>query len=126
MDRVERAHGLALADYDDLLRWSLDDISGFWRDVWDHFGVGRAPGPALGDARMPGTRWFPEARLNWAEHALRFDGRDPGEVMLIARSESRGKRNLVLGPRHAGAHRQHQEEHFHRTNPSTKSLKIKL
>ena len=38
---------------------------------------------------MPGTRWFPDARLNWAEHALRFDGRDPGEVMIIARSETR-------------------------------------
>jgi acetoacetyl-CoA synthetase len=89
MDRVEREPGVALANYDDLLRWSLDDLPGFWRNVWDHFGVGGAPGPALPGARMPGARWFPDARLNWAEHALRFDGRDPGEVVVIARSETR-------------------------------------
>ncbi len=89
MDRVEREHGVSLAGYGDLQRWSLDDLPGFWRDVWDHFGVGDDPGPALSGARMPGTRWFPDARLNWAEHALRFDGRDPGEVVIIARSETR-------------------------------------
>ena len=36
------------------------------------------PGPALADARaraMPGTRWFPEARLNFAENLLRRERR---------------------------------------------------
>ena len=63
---LERERGLAFDDYDALLRWSTDDLDGFWRSVWDHFGVRSSidPGPALADDRMPGARWFPDARMN--------------------------------------------------------------
>ncbi len=91
MDRVEREHSLSFDGYDDLLRWSLEDLDGFWSAVWDHFEVGPDPGTALADARMPGARWFPDARLNWAEHLLRLDGRDPDEVVIISRSEARDR-----------------------------------
>src|SRR3712207_7248678 len=34
--------GLTLGDYAELWRWSVDDLAGFWRSVWDYFGVLRS------------------------------------------------------------------------------------
>jgi len=96
---LERERGMRFDDYDALLRWSIDDLGGFWRSVWDHFDVSpdADPGPALTRDRMPGARWFPDARLNWAEHCLRLGGRDDGDVVLIARSQSRDRISLTAG-----------------------------
>ena len=72
-------------------RWSVDEPGAFWQSVWDHFGVRseRPPGPALADPRMPGARWFPDALINYAEHALRMPGRSPDHVVIVARSQTR-------------------------------------
>jgi len=61
------------AGYHELWRWSVSDLDGFWRAVWDYCGVrGSAPPTAvLGARTMPGAEWFPGARLNYAEHVLR-------------------------------------------------------
>ena len=93
LEWLEAEHGLAFADYDALLRWSIEDLDAFWTSVWQHFGVRSEtdPGPALADARMPGARWFPGARLNWAEHCLRLAGRAGGDTVLVARSQSRDR-----------------------------------
>ncbi len=93
LDWLERERGLAFDDYADLHRWSVDDLGGFWRSVWDHFGVRSQvdPGPALAEDRMPGARWFPAARLNWAEHCLSLGGRVAGDAMIVARSQSRDR-----------------------------------
>ena len=88
---LERERKLHFDDYRALQRWSVEDLPSFWQSVWDHFDVRSSSpqGPALADARMPGARWFPGARLNWAEHALRLDRRADDDVVMIARSQSR-------------------------------------
>ncbi|MDX1610029.1 MAG: acetoacetate--CoA ligase [Halofilum sp. (in: g-proteobacteria)] len=87
-------------DYDALYRWSINDLPGFWRSVWDYSGViaHTPPDTVLADARMPGARWFPGARLNYAENLLRegLHG-DPGRTALHAVSETRGPRSLSYG-----------------------------
>ena len=69
-----RERGLAFAAYDDLWRWSVADLDGFWPSIWDVL-RGAAAQPARArcsaDAAMPGAAWFPGATLNYAEHALR-------------------------------------------------------
>jgi acetoacetyl-CoA synthetase len=40
---------------------------------------------------MPGARWFPDARLNWAEHLLRLPGRADDDVVIVARSQTRDR-----------------------------------
>ena len=61
-------------DYDALHRWSLDDQGGFWSSLIEYSGLAFAGdlAPALLDAqRLPGARWFPNLRLNYAENLLR-------------------------------------------------------
>jgi len=99
LDWLERTDGRSFADYDALLRWSIDDLDAFWTSVWRFFEVRSAtdPGPALAEDRMPGARWFPGARLNWAEHCLRLDGRGDDDVVLIGRSQTRDRVTLTAG-----------------------------
>ena len=73
LDALEARHGRAFPDHDALWAWSVADLDRFWASVVDHFGVAftTPPDRPRTDDPMPHTRWFPGARLNWAEHALR-------------------------------------------------------
>jgi len=86
---VEERLGRSLGSYDELWQWSVDDVEGFWASIWDFFDV-QASAPyerVLGRREMPGARWFPGARLNWAEHVFR--GKDDGAVAIRAAGEGR-------------------------------------
>src|SRR5213595_2244967 len=67
---VHRAH--RFDSYDELRRWSVDDLEGFWSAVAEWYGVRwmEEPQRAVADTRMPGAEWFRGARLNYAEHLL--------------------------------------------------------
>ncbi|MEX2409551.1 MAG: acetoacetate--CoA ligase, partial [Rhodovibrionaceae bacterium] len=67
-------HGLDLKDYGDLHRWSVGNLEDFWTLVWDFCGViaeGETEPVILDADKMPGARFFPEVRLNYAENLLR-------------------------------------------------------
>ncbi|MEQ8247032.1 MAG: acetoacetate--CoA ligase [Alphaproteobacteria bacterium] len=71
---VARDTGTALPDYWALLDWSRANQEAFFQAVWDFGGVVAQTKGArvLVDAdRMPGARWFPDARLNFAQNLLR-------------------------------------------------------
>jgi acetoacetyl-CoA synthetase len=91
----ERGRSFPAGDYDALWRWSVEDLDGFWRSVWDHFALRSSTpvGPALTDASMPGARWFPGVELNYAAHALRHD--PPGPA-LVGLSQSRARVELGI------------------------------
>lgn len=86
---------LRFAGYRDLWRWSVEDLEGFWESIWSYFEVGeeRAYDAVLADERMPGAVWFPGARLNYAELALRGGADD--EVAIVARSQTRSGRSYT-------------------------------
>ena len=89
----------AVGDYAALWRWSVDDLSGFWWSVWDHFGIDAStpPGEVLADASMPGPTWFEGARLNYAAHMLRGNGLDDDDVAVVAESQTRDPVTWTLG-----------------------------
>ncbi|MGH2429389.1 MAG: acetoacetate--CoA ligase [Candidatus Limnocylindria bacterium] len=93
---LERERGLAFDDYGTLWRWSVGDLESFWGSLWDYFRIssGSAHRGALIERAMPGARWFPAARLSWAEHALRLDGRAADDTVIVARSQTRERRTL--------------------------------
>jgi acetoacetyl-CoA synthetase len=82
--------GLNFDSYNALWQWSVDELEAFWQSIWDHFDV-QADGscdPILGSSTMPGAQWFPNARLNYAEHVFRRATVE--RPALIARSEDTG------------------------------------
>jgi acetoacetyl-CoA synthetase len=87
--------GRSFPDYDSLWRWSVDDLDGFWRTVWQHFQLESATpiDRALARPDMPGAVWFPGALVNYAGHALRSD---PAGPAVIARSQSRDPSELSM------------------------------
>src|SRR3954465_8355809 len=63
-------------DYDTLWRWSVEHLDQFWADVAEWSGVlpGVPDDRVLTRREMPGAEWFPDATLNYAEQALRYEG----------------------------------------------------
>ena len=84
---LDTERGLRFADYQSLWQWSVDDQDAFWRAVWDHFEIiaDGSPEPVLAMREMPGATWFPNARLNYAEHVFR--NATDERPALIVRSE---------------------------------------
>ena len=98
LDWLARERGVEHAGYDELWRWSVDDLEGFWGSLWDFFEI-RAETPyerVLGSREMPGAQWFAGSRLNYAEHMLGRD-EDLGEIAVLARSQTRDPFDLTFG-----------------------------
>jgi acetoacetyl-CoA synthetase len=72
--QVIRKRKLDMNTYPDFYRWTVENPAEFWTDVWDFCGVvaSKRGNTVLVDGdKMPGARWFPEARLNFAENLMR-------------------------------------------------------
>ncbi len=93
IDQINAEYDAGLAtDYFALQQWSLDNPDRFWTAVWDFCDLRSS---ARGDSvlehaeRLPGARWFPDARLNFAENLLRFRDDRPALVSLLENGERR-------------------------------------
>ena len=97
---VARRHRAPAGDYRALHRWSVEHPAEFWDAVWD-FGevVAARKGDRVlvGGERMPGARWFPEARLNYAENLLR---RRDEATAVVFRGEDRVASELSFAELH--------------------------
>ena len=115
--RYMRSLDRGFESYDELWRWSVDDLEGFWGSLWDHFGV-RASSPydrVLGRREMPGAEWFPGAELNYAEHVFRMARPDAPAIVHASESRELGQwswrelerqaARIVLGLRDLGVER---------------------
>ena len=82
---VEQSYGLSpLSSFDDLYRWSIGHVEDFWLAVWRFCEMkgDRDPDTVVADLeKMPGARWFPGVRLNFAENLLRY--RDEREALVF-------------------------------------------
>ncbi|WP_136254506.1 acetoacetate--CoA ligase [Onishia niordana] len=94
MRRIETEHGITLDDYAALHAFSTDHLDVFWSLLWDEFGIiaeARGDRVLASPSAMPGARWFPDARLNFAENLL---WRRDEHTALICCDE-RGRRQRV-------------------------------
>ena len=91
---VEPRAGRPLKEFSELYAYSLDEPGSFWESVWDYSGAvgdkGDAP-YAVDLDKMPGARFFPKGRVNYAENALAADGAD---TALVFWGEDKVKRRL--------------------------------
>lgn len=91
--QAEARWEIALPSYEAAHRWSVDRIEEFWTTAWDAFGVigDRGARTLIDGDKMPGAKFFPDARLNFAENMLRHRG---PETALIFRREDGLRREV--------------------------------
>ncbi|MBX5179016.1 acetoacetate--CoA ligase [Rhizobium lentis] len=77
------AFNVSLPDHNSFHRWSVSERSTFWSAIWDYCDVrGEKGGVPLADTGdMLADRFFPEARLNYAENLLRKTG--PSDALIF-------------------------------------------
>ena len=91
---VNQRFGLSLNDYSDLYQWSVENDQDFWSLMWDYGGIiaDQKGDTVLVDGdKMPGARWFPDSKLNFAENLMKY--RDD-RTALVFRGE-KGQRTTI-------------------------------
>lgn len=88
MQWLQLKHDIAFnGDYQRLWQWTIDNPGAFWTSMFDYFQVlytGDLSSVAKG--QMPDVSWFPDVRLNYAEHVFRHG--EPDKVGIIYQSET--------------------------------------
>jgi len=88
MNFINEKHSLDINEYRTLYKWSIENIPAFWASFWQFADIkySKMYDTVIDDVhKMPGTKWFEGARLNFAENLLRF--RDD-HTAFIFRGES--------------------------------------
>ncbi|HKK91097.1 MAG TPA: acetoacetate--CoA ligase [Desulfobacteraceae bacterium] len=95
MQRVNEKYDKRFVDYDELYKWSIENLEAFWTEMWDFAGI-KASKPyeeVIDDpGKMPGAKWFSGSRLNFAENLLRFRN---DNTALVFRGEDRIRRTFT-------------------------------
>ena len=87
-------YNISLNTYDQLHRWSIDHSEAFWQEVWQFCDIRASK---LSDTivqdqnKMPGSRWFTDAELNFTENLLR---KNDDTIAIISRGESKRDRTI--------------------------------
>ncbi|MBB4143247.1 acetoacetate--CoA ligase [Rhizobium rhizoryzae] len=88
MTWLSEREGTTFPDVDALHVWSVENRDKFWSAIWDFCGVEGEKGEhaLIDDGRMLEARFFPDARLNFAQNLLRQSGETDA---LIFRGEDK-------------------------------------
>ena len=108
MEYVNERCGIGANSFDALHAWSVDDQERFWSCIWDYCGVRashKGDRVVVDGDRMPGARYFPDARLNFAENLLRKRDDTPA---LIFRGEDKVRAEMSWRELHDLVSRIHQ------------------
>jgi acetoacetyl-CoA synthetase len=82
------------SSYAELHCWSVEQSEDFWELVWKFGQVRGEPGlrRVINPERMPGAKWFPEGKLNYADNLLRSRG---SAEAIVFWGEDRIKRRIT-------------------------------
>ncbi len=75
IDYVNQKYGKQFKAFQELYRWSVEDIPEFWAAMWEFGDIKASKGYDVvvdDPSKMPGARWFIGAKLNFAENLLRY------------------------------------------------------
>lgn len=91
-DFLGKREGVSLSSGAQLRDWAEADHAAFWDALWDFYGVigDKGDGPVMSGEGMTGTRFFPQARLNFAENLLELgEPRDDAAPAILFRGEDK-------------------------------------
>ena len=96
--RISSENSIILKDYCELHKFSIENQETFWRTIWEDMGLQGVQGEvALENPQlMPGAKFFPEGRINFAKNCLIHDQADDG-IAIIAHDETGLRRELSWG-----------------------------
>ena len=95
IEKVNEQYGLTLSSYDELYKWSIENIPEFWKAMWEFGDIvhSEAFSEVVNDLdKMPGARWFTGARLNYAENLLKYRDDRPA---IIFKGEEKVKQTIT-------------------------------
>ena len=91
-DLVNSKHGVCLSSYDDLYRWSVQEMQLFWSDFWSFAAIiaSRSYKQVLEQGKRfdQVPKWFIGSRLNYTENLLEQRRSSDTDVAVIACCES--------------------------------------
>ncbi|MCK5666189.1 MAG: AMP-binding protein, partial [Thiotrichaceae bacterium] len=92
---VNEKYGIKLKNYAGLYPWSINRPVNFWALFWE-FALIKAANKGTVTVssmdKMPGAKWFPEARLNYAQNLL--GNGDKNQCAILFKSENGFKQQL--------------------------------
>jgi acetoacetyl-CoA synthetase len=94
---VNERYALKIRDYWQLYSWSVNRIPEFWASIWDFMGImaSQAYDTVIDDlSRFPGARWFPGAKLNFAENLLRYRN---DKLAFVFVGENKKRKEITYG-----------------------------
>ena len=96
---VEQREDVNFTDYASLHYWSCHSGSDFWNQLWDFAEVVGDKGERIvvDEEKMPGAKYFPDAKINYAENLLKYTG---DEEAIVFRSEDKLETRLTRNQLH--------------------------
>jgi acetoacetyl-CoA synthetase len=88
---VEQRLNKKFNDVNDLWRWSIEDLNGFWQAIWDYHEI-KTHTPydkPLSVRKMPGAKWFSGATLNFVEHIFKNRARTSAAIIYVGENGAR-------------------------------------
>jgi len=81
----------------ELYKWSVEKIEDFWAAMWDFGGIiaSKPYNKVVEDLSVfPGTKWFPGARLNFAQNLLKYKD---NQLAFIFQGETKVSKQITYG-----------------------------
>jgi acetoacetyl-CoA synthetase len=97
---VNKKHNFEIDSYDQLYKWSIENIPDFWAAVWEFVEIKASHKfDVVIDSlsKFPGANWFVGARLNFAENLLKY--RDD-HVAFVFRGENQKSAKITYTKLH--------------------------
>ena len=96
IDHINSHKHTKITDFETLHKWSVENRNCFWNEVWDFYNVIGHKGeePYLEPPnKLPGTRFFPNGKLNYAENMLK---KGDSDIAITFWSEDKIKKKIKL------------------------------
>jgi acetoacetyl-CoA synthetase len=94
LQNINAKYDLNLDSFSELHNWSIENKSEFWSSIWDFFKIIGSKGtePYIEPAnKMPGSKFFPNGSVNYAENMLSGDTSGPA---IIFKSEDKIRKEV--------------------------------
>ncbi len=91
---VNISYKTKINDFNTLHKWSIENRSSFWNEIWNFYNIIGEKGnkPYLDpENNLPGTKFFPSGKLNYAENMLK---KTDDDTAIIFWSENKIKKRL--------------------------------